>query len=318
MISVLFIFVLLLSMFLSVVSTIYRSENSVDALVESIVSECDKLQKAYEIILVDDGSPDTSWSKIETLSKRIPNLKGIKLSRNFGQHYAISCGIEQASGEWIVVMDGDLQDNPKEIHRFLEKTKEDYKIVTANRISRKDAFLKRMYSIFFWKILSYLTGKPLHHSISNFGIYHKDAIKSVISMRDNIRFFPTMVNWVGYKKTSVDVEHNARHEGKSTYSFNKMVRLALDVILVNSEKPLKMVIKTGMLIAFISFLVGAIYLYKYFTHQIVVPGYASIIISIWFLGGLIIFILGILGLYISKTFDAVKNRPYYIIEKIIP
>jgi glycosyltransferase involved in cell wall biosynthesis len=305
-------------MYLSVVSTIYHSENSIGALAESIVTACDKLHITYEIILVDDGSLDNSWYKIEELTESIPNLKGVKLSKNFGQHYAISCGIEQAKGEWIVVMDGDLQDNPKEIERFLKKTGEGFKIVTANRIGRKDTFLKRVYSIVFWKSLSYLTGKPLHHSISNFGIYHKNAIHSVIRMRDYIRFFPTMINWVGYKKTSINVEHNARHEGNSTYSLNKMIRLAMDVIIVNSEKPLKLVIKTGFFISFISFIIGAAYFYRYITNEIQVPGYASIIISIWFLGGLIIFILGILGMYLSKTFDSVKNRPYYIIEKISP
>lgn len=303
-------------MFLSVVSPIYYAQDSVNALVESIIKECNKLNADYEIILVDDGSPDNSWKRIEVLTEQIKNLKGIKLSRNFGQHYAIACGLEHATGEWMIVMDGDLQDNPVEFHRFLDKTKEGFKIVTANRINRKDTFFKRLNSILFWKILSYLTGKTLHHSISNFGIYHKDAIKSVISMRDNIRFFPTMINWVGYKKSSIDVEHNARQEGKSTYSLNKMIRLALDVIIVNSEKPLRMVIKTGILISFISLLIGFYYLYSYLTNQIEVPGYTSIIISIWFLGGLIIFILGILGLYLSKTFDAVKNRPYYLIEKI--
>ncbi len=302
-------------MFLSVVSPIYCAESSINSLVENIVLECDKLKLEYEIILVDDCSTDDSWIKIEMLSKKIPHLKGIRLSRNFGQHYSISCGIEHAKGEWIVVMDGDLQDNPKEIHRFLEKANEGYKIIVANRIDRKDNYLKRLYSILFWKTLSYLTGKHLHHSISNFGIYHKEVIRSVNNMHDNIRFFPTMVNWVGFKKSSINVEHNARPEGKSTYTFNKMIRLALDVIIVNSEKPLKIVTKSGIFISFISFIIGTLYFYRYLMNQIEVPGYASIIISIWFLGGLIIFILGILGLYISKTLDAVKNRPYYIIEK---
>jgi dolichol-phosphate mannosyltransferase len=134
-------------------------------------------------------------------------------------------------------------------------------------------------------------------------------------MRDNIRFFPTMINSVGFAKTTIDVEHNTRQEGKSTYSINKMLRLALDVIIVNSEKPLKIVVKTGMLISIVSIIIGTYYLYRFITNQIMVPGYTSIILSIWFLGGIIILILGILGLYISKTLDAVKNRPYYIIEK---
>lgn len=302
-------------MYLSVVSPIYFAQNSVDLLVENILAECKQLNLEFEIILVDDGSTDNSWQKIEQLSKLIPNVKGIKLSRNFGQHYAISCGLEHAKGEWIIVMDGDLQDHPAEFKRFIEKTKEGYHIVVAKRIRRETTFLKKIYSILFWKILSYLTGKPLHHSISNFGIYHREVIQSIVKMRDNIRFFPTMVNWVGFNKTSIDIPQNPRLEGKSSYNFSRMLRLALDVILINSEKPLRLVTKTGIVISLISFLVGAVYTYKYLSNQILVPGYASIIISIWFLGGLIIFILGVLGLYLSKTFDAVKNRPYYIIEK---
>jgi glycosyltransferase involved in cell wall biosynthesis len=303
-------------MILSVVSTIYFSQDSIELLVQKIKYECDKLNIVYEIILVDDGSKDASWNKIEALSIINPSLIGIKLSRNFGQHYAISCGIEHAKGEWVIVMDGDLQDNPKEIQRLYDKTKEGYKIITANRINRKDTFFKKFTSMLFWKTLSYLTGNPLHHTISNFGIYHKSAIHAVINMRDNIRFFPTMINSVGFLKTTIDVEHQPRQEGKSTYSIDKMLRLALDVIIVNSEKPLKLVIKIGLLISFISILISVYYFYQFITNQIVVPGYTSIILSIWFLGGIIILILGILGLYISKTLDAVKNRPYYIIEKM--
>lgn len=302
-------------MLLSVVAPIYFAQNSVEVLVKLIVSECSLLQMDFEIILIEDGSTDNTWEKIEVLSSDIPQLRGIKLSRNFGQHYAIACGIEQAKGDWIIVMDGDLQDHPSAIKQLLAKANEGYDIVVAKRISRQTSFLNKIYSIIFWKILSYLTGRPLHHSISNFGIYHRRVIDAIISMRDAIRFFPTMVDWVGFKKTTIDMPQQARHEGKSTYSFNKMIRLALDVVLVNSEKPLRLVTKTGIFISIISFVVGVIYLYKHLTHQIEVPGYASIIISIWFLGGLIICILGILGLYIGKTFDAVKNRPYYIIEK---
>ncbi len=302
-------------MMLSVVSPIYFSQDSVELLVEKIKEECDKLEIQYEIILVDDGSLDDSWYKIEALSKIHSNVIGIKLSRNFGQHYAISCGIEHAIGEWIVVMDGDLQDHPKEIVRLYEKTKVGYKIVTANRINRKDTFFKKSTSILFWKCLSYLSGTKLHHTISNFGIYHQSAIQAVVHMRDTIRFFPTMIHAVGFPKTTIDVEHNARQEGKSTYSLKRMLRLALDVIIVNSEKPLKLVVKAGLLISLVSFMVAVYYSYRYLTNQIVVPGYTSIILSIWFLGGNIILILGILGLYVSKTLDAVKSRPYYIIEK---
>jgi dolichol-phosphate mannosyltransferase len=284
-------------------------------LVQEIHTHILSITNNYEIILVDDGSKDNSWKEIENISSTDAKVKGIKLSRNFGQHYAIIAGLEQATGEWIAVMDCDLQDNPEEIPALYNKAQEGFAIVTASRTDRKDPFLKKCSSRLFWKTLSYLTGMSLNYKVANFGIYHKDVIKAITSLKESIPFFPTMVLWTGYKRTTIGVEHGFRHSGETGYSYYRMIKLAIDIILANSDKPIRIVIRVGFGISMISFLIGLYYFVLHLANKIIIPGFTSLIISIWFLGGLTILILGILGLYLGKTFEGVKGRPNYIIEK---
>jgi dolichol-phosphate mannosyltransferase len=269
----------------------------------------------YEIILIEDGSPDNSWEVIEELCKNDRNVKGIKLSRNFGQHYAVTCGLNSAEGDWIVVMDCDLQDQPDEIPNLLNKAREGYDIVYAQRAIRKDTFLKRLSSNLFYKVFSYLTDTEQDASIANFGIYNKKVIEAVLSMKDYIRYFPTMVQWVGFNSAKVVVKHSNRLEGKSSYSFSKLLKLAFNNIITFSDKPLRIMVKIGSFISAISFLIGVFYLYKYFTDQIKILGFSSIILTLTFLSGIIIFTLGLVGIYVGKSFEQSKNRPYYIIQK---
>lgn len=304
-------------MHLSIVSPVYNASQDIEEFVKEIEKYISTLTNEYEIILVDDYSTDNSWQHIEMICNSNNRVKGIKLSRNFGQHYAITAGLDHAFGDKIVVMDCDFQDAPSEIPNLYAKSNEGYDIVLARRISRKDGFFKKLFSKIFWKTLGYLTGTNIDHTVANFGIYSNKVIKSVCSLRESIRFFPSMVLWVGFRKTSLDVQHQERHSGKSGYNFSRMFKLALDVMLAYSDKPIRIVIKTGFVISLFSLILGLYYLFLNFTNQIVIPGYTSIIISIWFLGGLIILILGIIGLYIGKTFEGVKNRPIYIIEKSV-
>lgn len=269
----------------------------------------------FEIILVDDYSPDRSWEKIEELSLIHPEIKGIKLSRNFGQHYAITAGLDQASGEWIVVMDCDLQDRPEEIPNLLQKAKEGFDVVLARRVNRNDAFLKRLFSKTFYLILSYLTGSKFDFSVANFGVYSQKTIREFSKMRENIRVFPIMINWMGFKTANVDVQHDARAEGKSSYTLRKLMNLALDIILAYSDKPIRITIKLGFFLSLFSFGFAVFTLTRYLSGSILVSGYTSIIIFISFFSGIIIMILGIIGLYVGKIFEGVKNRPLYIIDK---
>ena len=302
---------------LTIVSPVYGAQEILPELVSELQRVIPQITTDYEIILVEDASPDQSWEVVEQLAKDIPEVKGIQLSRNFGQHYAITAGLEQATGDWIVVMDCDLQDQPNEILKLYEKAKEGYDIVLAQRIDRKDGFFKKLFSKLFYGFLSYLTGTKMDHTIANFGLYHKKAIKGVLSMRETIRYFPTMVSWVGFKRATIPVHHAERAQGSSSYNFNKLFRLALDIILVSSDKPIRLFIKSGFFISFVSIIVAFFYLIKYLLGKTVIPGYTSLIISIWFLAGLIILILGVIGLYVGKTFENVKDRPIYLIRQIV-
>lgn len=302
---------------LTVVSPVYRAENVLRELVERIVKSKPKEFQTLEIILVDDFSPDGSWNKIEELAKEFPEIRGLKLSRNFGQHYAITAGLDHFTGDWVVVMDCDLQDQPEEISELYQKAKEGFDIVLASRRNRQDSLYRRTVSKYFYKALAYLTGTEQDETIVNFGIYSSKVIKSINSMRESIRFFPTMIKWIGFKSAKVKVEHADRKEGKSNYNLKKMLNLALDIILAFSDKPLRLTIKLGLLAAVVSIMLAVFTFIKWIHGDITVIGYASLITSIWFLSGCILITLGVVGLYVGKTFEGVKNRPLYIIEKEI-
>ncbi|WP_144604090.1 glycosyltransferase family 2 protein [Algoriphagus algorifonticola] len=302
-------------MHLSIISPVYRAEQLLDQLVEKIMESLASISHDFEIILVDDFSPDNSWNKIEELASKHPQVKGIKLSRNFGQHYAITAGLDHAKGEWIVVMDCDLQDRPEEIPTLYEKAQEGFEAVFAQRVNRKDTFFKKMGSKIFYKTLAYLTGVDQDETVANFGIYHRRLIDEIVQMREKIRFFPAMVKWVGFRQIAIPVSHSENGKRETTYSFKKLFNLALDILLAYSDKPIRMTVKLGVGVAFTGFLFALYTLIRYVMGDIIVAGYASLIISIWFLTGLVLITLGMVGLYVGKIFEGVKNRPIYIVEK---
>ena len=296
------------SVHISIVSPVYKAE---------LTTELTKITDSYEIILVEDCGPDKSWAKIEEQCKKDSHVVGIKLSRNFGQHHAITAGLDNTRGEWVIVMDCDLQDRPEEIPNLYKKAMDGYDVVFARRAQRQDSFLKRMGSNLFAAFFAWLSGTKPDNSIANFGIYNRKVIDAVNGMRETMRSFPPMVLWSGFDTTAIDVVHASRFEGESSYNFSKLLKLAMEIALAYSDKPLRLTIKLGVSISAISFFFILFYIYKYLTGQISQPGYASMILSIWFLSGIIIFVLGLIGLYISKIFEGIKNRPLYIIKNII-
>jgi polyisoprenyl-phosphate glycosyltransferase len=302
---------------IAVVVPVYGCKTQLAELYIRLKAVLGNISEDFEIILVNDNCPYMSWETIIELCKKDIRVKGINLSRNFGQHYAITAGLEHSKSEWVVVMDCDLQDQPEEIVSLYNKALEGFDIVLARRNQRKDGFLKKITSKLFYKTLSYLTSTEQDSAIGNFGIYHRKVIDAVCSMGDSMKYFPTMVRWVGFKHTAIDIEHEARLSGKSAYSFMKLLRLSLDVILSFSDKPLRLIVKLGMFISGISIVSAVYFLIKYILGYIHVLGWTSLIISIWFLSGIIIFLIGMLGLYISKTFENSKNRPKYIVKDYI-
>ncbi|MGL2964070.1 glycosyltransferase family 2 protein [Flavobacterium sp. RSB2_4_14] len=302
---------------LSIVSPVYKAEKIIPKLVERIENTVSKISDDYEILLVEDCGPDNSWEVIEMIASKNPKVKGVKLSKNFGQHPAIMAGLSQAKGDWIVVMDCDLQDQPKEIIKLYQKAQEGFEVVLARRVYRSDTFLKKLSSKIFSKIYSFFTETKYDNEIANFGIYHRKVINSILEISDYIKFFPLFVSFVGYKSTSITVEHALREEGKSSYSFSKLISLAFNSIISFSNKPLKLFVKFGMIISLLSFCVGIYYIYQALHHEIAVLGFTSLIVSIWFLSGIIITTIGVTGIYIGKIFDQTKNRPVFIIDKIV-
>lgn len=302
-------------MHLSIVSPVYQSEILVDELVERLCKNLTSITDQFEIILIEDGSRDGSWEKIVENCSKDKRIKGVQLSRNFGQHSAIAAGLEMAKGEWVVVMDCDLQDRPEEITSLYHKAKEGYDIVLAKRIERRDNKPAQIFSNLFYRGLSLLSGTQYDSTIANFGIYHQKVIEPLLQIQSSFQYFPTMVNWVGFKKGMIPVEHAERPRGKSSYNFRKKCSLALNIMLAYSDKPLKLIVAFGISISLMAFAFAIIIAYKAFHGTISVIGYSSLIISVSFFSGVIISVLGVLGLYIGKIFQSIKAKPTYLIRK---
>jgi glycosyltransferase involved in cell wall biosynthesis len=302
---------------ISVIVPVYKNEPFIDELVSRLKVTLESITHDFEIIFVNDGSPDNSWELIKRNAANDSRVTGIRFARNFGQHTAITAGVDYCTGHWLVVMDGDLQDRPEEITKLYQKAREGYDVVFARRQVRKDNFLKKIISKLFYKILDRLVDGRTDPTVANFGIYSRKVIDYFKKMRERSRFFPLFIRWLGFETAYVVVKHGERASGKSTYTFSKKINLALDTIISMSNKPLKISIKLGFLISFISFLFGLWLIIKYLVWDIPVMGWTSMMVSLYFLGGLLLSMIGVLGMYIGKIYDEAKNRPLYVIDEIV-
>lgn len=301
-------------MLLSIISPVYNGEKMLEELVSRIENSVDTFTNDYEILLVNDCSPDDSWNRIKEICKSDNRVKGINLSRNFGQHYAITAGLANSMGDWVVVMDCDLQDRPEEIPNLYQKAQEGYDSVFAQRIERKDTFFKRLSSATFNKVFAFLTDQEQDKTVGNFGIYKRKVIEAVLSMGDSVRWFPIMVKWVGFRIGYLPVEHAERAEGKSSYSLRRLLSVASDNMIAFSNKPLRLMLQFGFGVVILSLLIALFYLIRYLRGGIAVDGFTTMVISMWLLGGIIIMLIGMTGIYIGKIFDKTKDRPMYIIR----
>lgn len=304
-------------MLLSIVSPIYNGEKMLDELVRRIESSVSTITEDYEIILVNDASPDNSWQKMVEICSQDKKVKGINLSRNFGQHYAITAGLSKTIGQWVVVMDCDLQDRPEEIINLYNKAKEGYDSVFAQRVERKDSFSKKLSSTLFYWIFSFLTDSKQDKTVANFGIYNRKVVDAILSMGDSIRYFPIMAQWVGFRKYYLPVIHSQREQGKSGYSLLTLLNLASDNMIGFSDKPLRLMLKLGLYVVIGSIIIALFYLIRWSLGLIEVDGFTTLVISVWFALGVISMMLGVTGIYIGKIFDRVKGRPTFIIDESI-
>lgn len=306
---------------LSIVIPVYHGEELVPTLIDRLVKALDpEFYNNYEIVLVEDGSTEASWAAIIAATAQYPQIVALRLSRNFGQHIAITAGLDACRGDVVVVMDCDLQDRPEEIPVLVAKLRSstDVDCVIALRTDRQDDLRKKLVSRIFYWLLNLFTGMELDYRAANFGAYSRRVVNAITSFREHDRSFPFLVHWVGFKKAYLPVCHERRAAGRSGYTFLKLMRLALNTAMSVSDRPMKIVMALGALMSFSGFVMGAVLLVRYFLGLVSEPGYASVILSVWFFCGIIVLLMGFVGLYVGKIFLAVKSRPLYLLsEKVV-
>jgi len=302
---------------LSVVSPVYKAEGSILELYQRLVKTLSRITPNYEIILVEDCGEDQSWHYIQDIASRDKNIKAIKLSRNFGQHHAITAGLIYAQGEYIVVMDCDLQDQPEEIEKLYKKILEGYDIVLGCRKQREDSFLRRLSSKLFYTLYSYASGISMDKDITNFGIYTKKVINNFLKFKEQHRFFPIAIKWLGFNCVKIDTKHSKRFSGKSSYTISKLFKCGFDNLISNSGKPLLIMFNFGLLMSLVFFAYGIFLIFRWFISGSSIQGWTSLIVTMNLIGGIIIMSLGIIGIYIQKMFEEIRERPLYVVDQTI-
>jgi dolichol-phosphate mannosyltransferase len=302
---------------ISVVTPVYGCRGCLVQLYTRLKNTLEQISPNFEIIMVDDASPDNGWAKIEEICAGDPRVKGIRLSRNFGQHRAITAGLDHVNGEWTVVMDCDLQDQPEEILKLYARAAEGFDVVFGRRVNRRDGYLKRTSSRLFTALLSMLMDQKIDPTTANFGIYRKPVIEGFKRIHDVDRSFPVFVRWLGFRRTTVDIEHAERAEGRSSYTFLKLISFAVANVTSYSNKPLILSTYLGLIMSGGSIFTAAFFVVRYLRQGVGVEGWTSLMVSLYFLCGLLFANLGILGLYVGKAFDQAKGRPLYVIETAV-
>jgi len=300
---------------ISIVVPVYGVDNILLELHRRIVAALSLIPASFELILVDDCGPGRPWERINELAKQDSRVIGIKLSRNFGQHNAISAGIDIMRGNWLVIMDCDLQDRPEEIPRLWAKAQEGFDVVIGKRVKRKDFFLKRLFSRIYWLSFTYMTDQVNDSTQANFGIYSRRIVEEFKKLPEHARFFSLLSRWLGFEATTIEIIHDKRSEGKSSYTLRKRLKLATDTITSFSIKPLKLIIGIGFIMALSAFSFGIWLIVLNLFYGYTVQGWTSVMVSMYFLSGFLLIVIGVLGIYIGKIFIQVKGRPPYVVNQ---
>lgn len=301
---------------MSVVVPVYGCKGALTELYERLTNTLKDLVNEYEIILVNDSCPQNSWELIEEICNKDTHVIGIEMARNFGQIQAITAGLDYSTGNLVVVMDCDLQDRPEEIINLYNKIQEGYDVVFARRKKRQDSFLKILVSRIFYMVYEFATDGNYDPALCNFSISKRIVIDNYCKMRELHRAFVIYVKWLGFRQTAIDVEHDARKEGKSSYNFKKRMKMAGEILTSQSDKMLKFFILGGFFITLVSLIVILVLIVQYFIAHIQ-PGWTSIIATICLMGGLTITCLGMVGIYVGNIFMQTKQRPLYVVRTIL-
>ena len=302
---------------LSVVIPVYNAETCLGALQARLTRTLRAMKLRYEIIFVDDRSTDGSWSVIREVAKEDPAVKALRLSRNFGQHAAITAGLGQSEGNWVVVMDCDLQDPPEDIPRLYAKALEGFDLVLARRKQRQHSFFRRIAAKTFFRMLGFFNRMSFDHEYGAFSIVSRKVVEAFLTVNDTARHYLLLLYWLGFAAGSIEYEHGDRFAGKSAYSLSRLVTHAFEGFFFQTTILLRWIIYIGFTLATLGFIFASYLIVQYFVHSFL-PGWTSLAVLILVVGGFTITSVGVAGLYIGKIFEQVKGRPLFVVsEKIV-
>jgi glycosyltransferase involved in cell wall biosynthesis len=299
---------------IAVVIPVFMGKTVLRELCERLVVTLTSTTDTFSIILVDDRSADNAWPLICELGRQDQRIRGIQLSRNFGQHYALTAGIDHAHARWYVVMDCDLQDAPEDIPLLYAKVKQGFDVVVGVRRKEGHGLIKRIASRFFYALFNLLAGINLDWSVGNYRIFSSRVADGFRQMREQMRFFPASLSLMGFEVGYVPLPHYSRPQGGSSYTLKKLARLAVNAILAHSQRPLKIAAALGLLISALSLLAAFGIAIRALFWGATVTGWTSLIVAVCVLGGMQIFVTGIVGIYVGKCFEEAKKRPLYFVR----
>jgi polyisoprenyl-phosphate glycosyltransferase len=298
----------------SIIIPIFNEQKTIPELHDRLVKAAASFDCPYEVIFIDDGSRDESFATLKSIHERDPRFKVVRLSRNFGHQVAISAGLDMASGDAVILMDGDLQDPPELFPELVARWKEGFDVVYTVKRSRQEHRLKRAAFTAFYRLLHALSAIKIPMDAGNFSLMDKKVVAVFREMPERNRYISGMRAWAGFRQTGVIFDREPRFAGEPQMSLRRLVELALDGIFSFSNVPLRLAVYVGLLVALASFAGGLYVIYaKLFTDKAIL-GWSSTILSVLFVGGMILLTLGVIGEYISRIYEEVKNRPLYVIR----
>lgn len=301
---------------LSIVVPLYNEAKNLLLLYERLNGVMEKMGLSYEYILVNDGSQDSTIQLVKQLAEQDQRVRYIDFSRNFGHQIAVTAGLNNTKGEYIVIIDADLQDPPELIVDLYQKMQEGYEVVYAKRRSREgESWLKKFTAKSFYRILKFITAVEIPVDTGDYRIMHKKVVDVLKKMPEYHRFLRGQIAWIGFNQTFVEYDREERNAGATGYTYRKMLQFALDGITAFSDFPLKLATIMGFFVSGVAFVVLLYALYQRLIVEVFEPGWTSIIVSVLFLGGVQLISIGIIGEYISRINTQVKERPMYIIKE---
>lgn len=300
---------------LSVVIPLLNEEGNIQVLYSSLIPVLERLGKDFEIIFVDDGSKDSSFAQIAGISAKDERVLGVSLSRNFGHQIALTAGMEHASGDVVITMDGDMQHPAEVIADLYKKYEEGYDIVNTIRTETADSgVFKKVTSSWFYRIINNLSDIHIEPAAADFRLMNRKTVDAFLQLREKDRFTRGLISWMGFKQAMIPYTAPPRFSGRSKYSITKMFRFAADGITSFSAKPLRVSFFAGLIVSLIGLLYSIYAIIEYFGGK-TIPGWTSILVSILIIGGIQLISIGIIGEYLARVFNEAKNRPLYLVKQ---